>query len=336
MTQQQLHVTGIGNAIVDVLSAVDEDFIREEGLVKGAMELIDADRAIALSSKLRQTEQRSGGSAANTIAGLGALGCRAGYVGKVGKDLFGEVFARDLSATGVEFGTPPSEQGTATARCIVLITPDAQRTLCTYLGACIELGPEDVNREMIARSQVTYLEGYLWDPPRAKEAFIVAAEHAHAAGGRVALSLSDSFCVQRHRDTFLSFVHGHVDVLFANESELLGLYQTDDLNAAVRLAKEQVHIVAVTRGAEGCTVAWDGSVLDVPAEPAASVVDTTGAGDLFAAGFLHGLTSQRNALDCAVLGGLAAAEVIGHFGARPVANLKTLAASRLTGEPSPA
>ena len=328
MTYPELAVTGIGNAIVDILSQIDEAFVTAEGFAKGSMSLIDAERALALSNHLSASMQTSGGSAANTIAGLASLGSTAGYIGKVGADALGRVFSDAMRGQSVVFSTLPSVSGTPTARCVVLVTPDAQRTMCTYLGACVELGPEDIDVELIQQSRVTYLEGYLWDPPKAKEAFLVAANAAHAAKRQVSLSLSDSFCVGRHRDSFLELVRGHIDVLFANETELLSLYQGSDFKSAMAVAKNQCRITAVTCGAKGCIVAVDGEIIEVPAEPVSEVVDTTGAGDLFAAGFLHGLSLGRSARDCAVLGSVAAAEVISHFGARPERSLAKLVAAR--------
>jgi sugar/nucleoside kinase (ribokinase family) len=329
MTLPELAVTGIGNAIVDLLSPADDVLLTREGFAKGSMSLIDAARALELSSVLKQPKQTSGGSAANTIAGLSSLGSRVGYIGKVGKDDLGSVFASAMQQQGVVFSTQPSNSGTPTARCIVLVTPDAQRTMCTYLGACVELSPEDIDTSLIERSRITYLEGYLWDPPQAKEAFLVAAKVAHSHARLVSLSLSDSFCVSRHHDSFLDLVRNHVDVLFANESELLSLYPASDINASMAIAKEQCRITAVTCGAAGCLVAVDGQVLKVPAEPVSRVVDTTGAGDLFAAGFLHGLSTGRSPSDCATLGAIAAAEVISHVGARPECALSELAQKRL-------
>jgi sugar/nucleoside kinase (ribokinase family) len=331
MSQPTYTVTGIGNAIVDILALADDAFIDQQGMAKGSMALIDADRALSLSALVKSPIHRSGGSAANTIAGLASLGSRPGYIGKVGADALGGIFSQDLRQLGVAFTTAPCTSGTPTARCIVLVSPDAQRTMCTYLGASVEIEPQDVDAKLIADSAVTYLEGYLWDPPKAKEALLRAAKLAHEAGRKVALSLSDSFCVSRHRDSFLDLVKSHVDILFANESEILSLYQAGDVKAAVATAKDQCQVVAVTRGADGCSVAWHGEVIDVPCEPVAQVVDTTGAGDLFAAGFLHGFTSNRGANDCAVLGGIAAAEVISHVGARPERSLCDLAKTRFMG-----
>jgi sugar/nucleoside kinase (ribokinase family) len=322
-------VTGIGNAIVDILAMAEDSFVAAQGMVKGSMSLIDASRALALSEQVTKPTLRSGGSAANTIAGLASLGAKAAYIGKVSGDELGVAFSSDLRALGVAFTTKAATSGTPTARCVVLVSPDAQRTMATFLGASVELTPADVDPRLIADSAVTYLEGYLWDPPQAKEAFLLAAKYAHDAGRKVALSLSDSFCVARHRDSFLDLVKNHVDILFANESEILGLYQVTSVADAVQSAKEHCRVVAVTRGADGCTVAWNGEVLDVPCEPVAKVVDTTGAGDLFAAGFLHGYTTGRGPRDSAILGGVAAAEVILHVGARPEASLAKLAAARL-------
>lgn len=329
MNAPELAVTGIGNAIVDLLSFASDEFIANEGFAKGSMSLIDEPRALALSTHLVDPRQTSGGSAANTICGLGSLGSSVGYIGKVGSDDLGRVFGNAMTELGVTFPTAPSTTQTKTARCVVLVSPDAQRTMCTYLGACVELGPEDIDTALIERSKITYLEGYLWDPPKAKEAFLLAAKLAHRANRLVALSLSDSFCVTRHKDSFLDLVKNHVDVLFANESELMSLYPADDIEASMEIAKDRCRIVATTCGAKGCIVAHEGDIIEVPAEAAASVVDTTGAGDLFAAGFLHGLSQGKSARTCAILGGLCAAEVISHFGARPECSLKDLVAAKL-------
>jgi sugar/nucleoside kinase (ribokinase family) len=330
MPYPEIAVTGIGNAIVDVLSRVDEAFITSEGFAKGSMLLIDADQALALTGHLQAPLQSSGGSAANTIAGLALLGSPVGYIGKVRRDELGQVFSLAMHDLGVVFPTEPSLGDSPTARCIVLVTPDAQRTMCTYLGACVELGPKDIDIELIKSSQITYLEGYLWDPPHAREAFHVAAEVAHGAHRQVSLSLSDSFCVDRYRDAFREFAKRHVDVLFANELELTSLYATGDVRAAMQQAKADCRVVAVTRGAAGCMVSCDGEVIEVAAEPVSRVVDTTGAGDLFAAGFLHGLTSGRPIQQCAIIGGVAAAEIISHVGARPERSLLELVGNRLS------
>jgi sugar/nucleoside kinase (ribokinase family) len=328
MPYSEIAVTGIGNAIVDVLSQADDEFVATEGLAKGSMSLVDAARAFSLMQRLSAPLRTSGGSAANTIAGLALLGSRVGYIGKVSPDTLGQAFVMAMRSLGVVFPTQASVGGCPTAHCIVLVTPDAQRTMCTYLGACVELGPEDIDVELIQSSQVTYLEGYLWDPPRAREAFHVAAQAAHAARRQVSLSLSDSFCVDRYRDGFREFVKQHVDLLFANESELTSLYGSRDVRSALQLAKADCRTVAVTCGAAGCLVGHAGQVLEVAAEPVTRVVDTTGAGDLFAAGFLHGLSTGRPIRDCAVMGGIAAAEVISHFGARPERSLADLVKAR--------
>ena len=329
MSDRELAVIGIGNAIVDVIGKADDELLAREGLTKGSMALIDAERAVSLHGSVLDPAESCGGSAGNTIAGVASLGGAVGYIGKVGKDRLGDVFARGMRDAGVEYVTARSESGVPTACCIVMVTPDAQRTMNTFLGACVELGPEDVDEALVRRGRVTYLEGYLWDPPQAKEAFLRAASIAHAAHRTVSLSLSDSFCVARHRESFRELVRGHVDVLFANEDEIRALYETDDFDAAVSAVRDEVRIAALTRGKDGCTIAWEGEVVQVAAAPVDRVVDTTGAGDLFAAGFLHALVEGRSAADCGRLGGLCAAEIIGHYGARPETGLAELARTRL-------
>jgi sugar/nucleoside kinase (ribokinase family) len=330
MIYPELAVTGIGNAIVDILAEAEDSQVNSAGFAKGSMSLIDASLALSLTENLISPKESSGGSAANTVAGLASLGSRVGYIGKIGGDALGRVFSEAMHKEGIIFPTLPSQSGTPTARCVVLVTPDAQRTMCTYLGACVELSPPDIDVDLIRSSRITYLEGYLWDPPQARAAFHVAAKAAHAAQRQVSLSLSDSFCVERHRDSFLEFVKNHIDVLFANESELMSLYQTSDVQGAIGIAKNHCRITAVTCGASGCVVAANGEVFEVPAEPVNRVVDTTGAGDLFAAGFLHGLSTGYSPVDAAVIGGVAAAEVISHFGARPSRPLAALVDARLS------
>ena len=316
----------LGNAIVDVLAPVDDGFLAEHGILKGGMNLIDEARAEALHAAMGPTTVVSGGSAANTAVGAARLGAAAGFVGKVRDDAVGGHFARDLRSTGVGFATAPATGGPATARSYILVTPDGQRTMNTYLGACQNLSVDDVDPALVASAGVTYLEGYLWDPPHAKDAFRKASELAHAAGRRVALSLSDSFCVGRYRGEFLDLIRSkRVDIVFANEDELLALYETPDFDAAVAALGAEGGLAAVTRGAGGAVVVERGRVRAVPATPVEAVVDSTGAGDLFAAGFLAGLARGRDAADCARLGTLAAAEVIAHVGARPVADLAALA-----------
>ena len=321
---KSLHVVGIGNAIVDVLSHADDAFLRDNGLVKGSMTLIDLDQAEALYKKMGSAVEMSGGSAANTIAGIASLGGRAGYIGKICDDILGVVFRHDIRAIGVAFDSQPVVGHPPTARSLIIVTPDAERTMHTYLGACVELGPDDIDPDFIARAQVTYMEGYLWDRPAAKEAFLKAADVAAQAGRRVSLTLSDSFCVERHRDSFRELISGHVDILFGNEDELVNLYRTDTLDQAIDAVRGECEIVVVTRGAKGSMVMDGPSVFEVPAAPIDRLVDTTGAGDLYAAGFLHGYTQGRHLAECARLGSLAAAEIISHYGARPEVDLAEL------------
>ncbi|NIL99534.1 MAG: adenosine kinase [Acidobacteria bacterium] len=319
-------VIGLGNAIVDVLAHTDDRFLADHSLAKGAMTLIDAEQAKHLYALVTDTVECSGGSAANTMVGLASLGSRAAYIGKVCDDELGAVFTRDIRASGVTFRSEPADSGTPTARCLVLVSGDAQRTMLTFLGASAELAVEDVDPELIRGAGVTYLEGYLWDPEPAKQAFLKAAEIAHSADRLVALSLSDPFCVERHRNEFLELVENHIDILFANEEEIVSLYQATDFEAALRQLPARCRWAALTRGAAGAVVLHDGERVDVPAEPVDRVLDTTGAGDLFAAGFLHGFTRGHDASTCARLGAIAAAEAISHFGARPERDLEQLTA----------
>lgn len=333
MADTRFHVAGIGNAIVDVLVHADDSLLNQLGLTKGVMTLIDQATADGIYDQLPPGVECSGGSAANTIVGLASLGAKAAYVGKVKNDQLGQVFRHDIRAAGITFDTAAAEDGNSTARCFVLVTPDAQRTMLTYLGACVELTPDDVDEELIAASAVTYLEGYLYDPPAAKRAFLAASSAAHNAGRLVSLSLSDPFCVDRHRTDFADLVANHVDILFANEAELCSLYQTDDFDAAIRASRGHCKVAAVTRGAKGSVVVSGDDTIVVGADPVDHVVDTTGAGDLYAAGFLYGFTQGRDLATCALLGGIAAGEVISHFGARPERSLAELAAAKL-GVPS--
>ncbi len=328
MTDQTYHVLGIGNAIVDVLKHETDDFLYEHDIEKGAMTLIDAERAEWLYARMAPATEVSGGSAANSMAGLASLGCRGAYIGKVKDDPLGRVFRTDIETTGIVFRTPAETQGAPTARCLIVVTPDAQRSMSTYLGASTDLGPEDVDGKLVASAAVTYLEGYLWDKPRAKNAFLKAADVAHQAGHRVSLSLSDSFCVDRHRVEFLDLVRDHVDVLFANEAEITSLYQTDGLDQAVAQVRGQCEIAVVTRSEKGSLVVTHDAIHEVAAEPVTHVTDTTGAGDLYAAGFLVGLTAGQDLPVCGRLGAIAAAEVISHLGARPVASLASLARAK--------
>jgi sugar/nucleoside kinase (ribokinase family) len=319
-----IDVVGIGNAIVDVIAHADERFLAEEGLALGAMTLIDAERAESLYGRMGPAIESSGGSAGNTMAGIASLGGRGGYIGKVRDDLLGEVFRHDITAIGVRFDTPAATLGPGTARCLILVTPDGQRTMATYLGACVELGPEDIDAEQIGDARITYLEGYLFDPPRAQNAFRAAAAIAHRAGHQVALSLSDPFCVARHRAAFRQLVAGEVDILFANEAEICSLYETDDFAAAASAVRGHVAVAALTRSAAGSVVFAHGEAYSVAAVPVARLVDTTGAGDLYAAGFLYGLTRGLALPICGAVGSLCAAEIISHVGARPETALSGL------------
>ncbi|CAA7627635.1 adenosine kinase [Magnetospirillum sp. SS-4] len=329
MADHSTHVAGIGNAIVDVLVHADDLLLHKLGLAKGVMTLIDADQAETIYAQLPPGIECSGGSAANTIVGIAGLGGRAAYMGKVRDDQLGQVFRHDIRSSGVRFDTPAATGGPSTARCFVLVTPDAQRTMLTYLGACVDFGPDDIDGTVIGNAAVTYLEGYLYDPPAAKQAFQQAAAIAHDAGKMVSLSLSDPFCVDRHRDAFLDLVSGHVDILFANEAELCSLYRTESFDDAIRNVRGHCKVAAVTRGALGSVVATDEDVHVVGADTVAQVVDTTGAGDLYAAGFLFGFTQGRDLPICAMLGGIAAGEIISHFGARPEHPLRELARAKL-------
>lgn len=325
MTDHRFHVAGIGNAIVDVLVHADEALLSRLGVEKGVMTLIDADTADRIYQALPPGIECSGGSAANTMVGLASLGSSAAYIGKVKDDQLGQVFRHDIHKAGVAFPTSAAMDGTSTARCFVLVTGDAQRTMLTYLGACVELEPADVDEAVISSAAVTYLEGYLYDPPQAQQAFEKAAAVAHGAGRKVALSLSDPFCVGRHRDAFLALVNDHVDILFANEAEICALYQTADFGTAVSSVRGHCGVAAITRGAQGSVVVAGDDTHVISAEAVSKVVDTTGAGDLYAAGFLHGLTTGKSLPVAGRLGGIAAGEIISHFGARPEQGLAALA-----------
>jgi len=327
--ETKFDVTGIGNAIVDVLAHADDGLLEAEGLTKGAMSLVEAEEAKRLYGQIGAAIECSGGSAANTIAGLASLGGAGAFIGKVHDDQLGEVFRHDIQALGVVFDSAPTTDGPPTATSMILVTPDAQRTMMTFLGACVNLGPDDVDEDMIAASQITYLEGYLWDRPSAKEAFLKAADAAHRAGRKVSLSLSDPFCVDRHREEFRDLAERHVDILFANEEEILSLYQTDDFDAALGHVRGHCEIAALTRSEKGCVIVSGDEVHSVAAEPIVKLVDTTGAGDAFAAGFLHGVTAGRNLSVCGRIGSICAAEVISHMGARPDVSLKKLVAEKL-------
>ncbi len=324
-------VVGIGNAIVDVLAHADDDFLVRHGMTKGTMALIDADAADRLYADMSSAIECSGGSAANTIAGLASMGGRGAFIGKVRNDELGKVFHHDIEAIGVHFPTKAATEGAPTARCLIHVTKDAERTMNTFLGACVELGPEDVDEDVIRAAKVTYLEGYLWDREEAKAAFVTAAKIAHDAGREVSLSLSDPFCVDRHRESFLELVEGHVDILFANEDEIMSLYQVDTFDAALQHVRGHCKIAALTRSSKGSVIISGDEMHIVDAEPDVTVVDTTGAGDAYAAGFLFGYTDggQGDLAHCGRLGGIASAEIISHFGARPETPLNEVVAAKI-------
>lgn len=324
MANATLDVTGIGNAIVDVLCHGSDAFLEEHGLVKGTMTLVDAVEAETIYAAMGPGLEMSGGSVANTMAGLASLGGAGAYIGKVKDDALGRVFRHDMRASGLRFDTEAAKDIAPTARCLIVVTPDGQRTMQTYLGACVELGPEDIDPATVQSAAVTYLEGYLYDPPRAKEAFVKAAEIAHAAGRKVALSLSDPFCVDRHREDFRWLVDGHIDILFANEREIASLYETEDFDAALQEVRGRCDIAALTRSENGSVIVAGEEVHIIDAEPVEKVVDTTGAGDLYAAGFLYGYTHGHGLARAGRIAAIAAAEVIGHMGARPETDLAVL------------
>jgi fructokinase len=324
MTAPALDILGIGNAIVDVLARAEDAFLSAQAMTKGSMTLIDAAAAERIYAAMGPGVESSGGSAGNTCAVAAAMGARVGYLGKVADDGLGQVFAHDIRAAGVRFPSAPLAGGAPTARCLILVTPDGQRTMNTFLGACVAFGPEDVEEAEVASAAVTYMEGYLFDPPAAQQAFYKAAKIAHAAGRQVSMTLSDSFCVSRHRAAFRAFVAEQTDILFANESELLSLYETEDFGAALDAVRRDVGLAAVTRSEKGSVVVAGDTTVEVAAVPT-RLVDSTGAGDAYAAGFLAAHAKGLPLAECGRWGSVAAAEVISHFGARPQADLKALA-----------
>jgi sugar/nucleoside kinase (ribokinase family) len=329
MAEAKYDVLGIGNAIFDVLVKTDEKFLRDHGMTKGGMALIDEVRAASIYRDMGPATEMSGGSAANTIVGIASFGARAAYVGKVKDDQIGKLYTHDIRAAGVAFDTRPASDGPATGCSYILVTDDGERTMNTYLGAAQKLMPSDIDAAEIAAAKIVYLEGYLWDPASAKQAFVKAATIAHGAGREVALTLSDSFCVDRYRDEFLDLMRkGTVDLVFANEAELHSLYQTSDFDTALKELRKDAKLGVVTRSEKGCVVASKDGVVAVPAFAIDRLVDTTGAGDLFAAGFLFGLVRNAGHENAGRLGALAAAEVIQHIGARPLASLKELAQNK--------
>src|SRR4051812_44399182 len=326
MAETKYDVLGIGNAIFDVLVQTDDEFLTRHGMTKGGMALIDEVRAAAIYDDMGPATEMSGGSAANTIVGLASFGARAAFIGKVKDDQIGRLYSHDIKAANVAFATPPASAGPATGCSYILVTPDGERTMNTWLGAAQQLTPDDIDPAGIAAASIVYLEGYLWDPKNAKEAFLKASSIAHAAGRQVALTLSDAFCVDRYRGEFLELMRSAtVDLIFANEAELHSLYQTSDFDTALTALRKDVGLGVVTRSEKGCVVASKDSVTAVPAFPVETLVDTTGAGDLFAAGFLFGLVRGTGYENAGKLGALAAAEVIQHIGARPQVSLKELA-----------
>jgi sugar/nucleoside kinase (ribokinase family) len=328
MADTRFDVLGIGNAIVDVLTNSSEEFLSERKLEKGSMRIIDAEEAETLYHDMGSGLEASGGSAGNTIAGLASLGGRGAFIGKVKDDQLGGTFAHDIRALGVDFPTAMATTGAPTARCLILVTPDAQRTMNTYLGACVTLTESDVDEARVRDSAITYLEGYLWDPPAAKQAFRKAMQIAHGADRKVALTLSDAFCVDRYRDEFRELVDQSIDILFANEAEIMSLYETTSFDNALQAVRATGTLVALTRSEKGSVIVHGDEIHVIDCEAVDHVVDTTGAGDQFAAGFLHGLSAGRDLPSCGRLGGIAAAEIISHFGARPESSLAELARSK--------
>ncbi|ESQ94128.1 adenosine kinase [Asticcacaulis benevestitus] len=322
-------ITAVGHAIVDVLAPSDDGFLSKHDLHKGSMTLIDTHRALSLSEAMNDSEMASGGSAGNTISGAASFGAKCAYVGKVAHDGLGEFFSKDLKKMGVEFRTPVlHDDPTPTGRCLINVTPDGQRTMATFLGAAALISPKDLDEEIIKASQITYLEGYLFDTPSGRETFAKAAQVARSSGRKTAITLSDGFVVNRWRDDLLAFIDRHIDLVFANETELLALFQTDDFFKALRYLRGKTELAFVTRGAEGSVVAKLDDIHTIAASPVDKVVDTTGAGDQYAAGVLFGLTQGLHVTVCGQLGSLAAAEVIGHYGPRSQVSLKALATEK--------
>jgi sugar/nucleoside kinase (ribokinase family) len=325
----QFDVCGVGNAIVDVISPATDAFLAEHNITKGAMTLIFDEPAVeTLYAKMAPGREISGGSAANTLAGIASFGGRGAYIGKVSSDQLGGVFRHDLNAGGVSYDTQPHVGGPSTARCLINVTPDGQRSMSTFLGCSPLLTADDLDEAKITSAGIVFLEGYLFDAPEAKAAFVKASELAHAADRRVALTLSDIFCVERHKPAFRHLIAGHIDILFGNEAEILALYDTDDFDTALAAARKDCQFVALTRSEQGSVLAHGDEVVAVPADPDVKVVDTTGAGDLYAAGVLFGVATGRDLTTCGRLGSLAAGEIISHFGARPETSLAKLAADR--------
>jgi len=328
MADKTYDVIGIGNAIVDIIARCDEGFLSKHDLAKGFMRLIDAGEAARLYEAMGPAIERSGGSIANSIAGLASFGAKCGFIGRVAADQFGGIFRHDIRSLGIAYDTPPALDGAPTARCLILVTPDGERTMNTFLGASVDLGPAEIDQDMIERARIIYLEGYLFDRHEAKEAFRAAARRARQAGVKVALSLSDAFCVDRHRDDFRKLVRHDADIVFANEKEITSLYQVNSFAEAADQALQDCELAVLTRSEAGSIIVSQGETIEIPAESVPRVVDATGAGDLYAAGFLFGLTRGQPLAACGALGSLAAAEVIAHIGARPEISLLKLAQQR--------
>tara|TARA_B100000902_G_scaffold193565_1_gene184970 strand:+ start:236 stop:1243 length:1008 start_codon:yes stop_codon:yes gene_type:complete len=329
MNESSLDVVGIGNAIVDVLTTTDDSLLEKLSLNKGSMSLIDENKAKELYEITTNRIQRSGGSVANSLACIAQLGGKAAFIGRVRNDNLGEVFTEEISSTGTIFKTPPSSVGPSTARCLIFVTPDAQRTMCTYLGASVLLEPEDLDLSVVKEAKILYLEGYLWDNPAAKNAFIKAAEIAKNAGRKVALSLSDSFCVDRHRESFLKLVEDYIDVLFANEDEIISLYKTSNLNLAIEKLKTKCELAAITIGEHGSILVSNDKEINIDPFIIGKAIDTTGAGDLYAGGFLKGLSGGLNPLISAKMGSICAGQIVTELGSRSNTNLLNLINSNL-------
>jgi sugar/nucleoside kinase (ribokinase family) len=328
MAEKIYDVVGIGNAIVDVIARCDDGFLSRHDLAKGFMRLIDADEANRLYEAMGPAVERSGGSVANSVAGLASFGAKGGFIGRVAADQFGGIFRHDIRSLGVAYETLPATDGAPTARCLILVTPDGERTMNTFLGASVDFMPEDLDQDMIGAAKIVYLEGYLFDREEAKAAFREAARLAKANGAKVALSLSDAFCVDRHRADFRVLVRELADIVFANEKEITTLYQVNSFAEAADAALQDCEMAVLTRSEAGSVIVAAGETIEIAAEPVSEVVDLTGAGDLYAAGFLYGLTQGAELSACGRLGSLAAAEVIGHIGARPERPLRKLAAAK--------
>jgi len=330
MTEARYDVLALGNAIVDVIADANDEFLKSEQLTKGGMQLIDEERAQSLYDGMGAARETSGGSAANTLAGMAMLGRQCAFVGQVADDQLGEIFTHDIRATGIDFDVQPRGGEPATARCLIFVTPDAQRTMNTFLGASQFLPAAGLNKTLIQSAEILYLEGYLWDPEEPRAAMRTAISYAKDAGRKVALTLSDAFVIDSHRDDFNALIDdGLIDILFANDVEICSLAQNEDFDTAVDAVAGKVPLLVVTRGADGAIARQPGQAFHVAAQPVEQLVDTTGAGDLFAAGFLAGLSEGRDIESCLKMGAICAAEIISHYGARPEADIKAMVAAAL-------